>query len=111
MENVIVTEQAIDFVNSQKHILKPIIVIYRDIVKFGCWYSAKPVSFVLKAKVIDERKINEYFTMFNNNYDIRIWIERAILSKLSASSVHITAKTGLLKGLKIAVGSARFNKK
>jgi hypothetical protein len=41
--------------------------------------------------------------MFNNNYDIPIWVERALLSKLSASAVLITAKTGLLKGLKIAI--------
>jgi hypothetical protein len=111
MRNLVVSEAAINYVNSQKHILNPIIVIYRDIAKFGCWYSAKPVSFILKAKVIDEMKINEYFTMFNNNYDIPIWVERALLSKLSVSAVLITAKTGLLKGLKIAISSATYNKK
>jgi hypothetical protein len=59
MRNLVVSEAAINYVNSQNHILNPIIVIYRDIAKFGCWYSAKPVSFILKAKVIDEMKINE----------------------------------------------------
>jgi hypothetical protein len=104
MEDVIVSEQAIRFAKSQKHILNPIIVIYRDIAKFGCWYSAKPVSFVPKAKVIDELEINEYFTLFNNNYEIRVWVERALLSKLSDNTVFITAKTGLLKGLKLEIG-------
>jgi hypothetical protein len=111
MQNVIVSKQAIEFVNSQKHILNPIIVIYRDIAKFGCWYSAKPVSFVPKAKVIDEKKINEYFTMFNNSYDIRIWVERALLSKLSVNPILITVKTGLLKGLKLEIGSETLKKK
>jgi hypothetical protein len=104
MENVIVSEKAIDFVKAQKHILNPIIVIYRDIAKFGCWYSAKPILFVPKAKVIDELEINEYFTMFNNDYDIRIWVERALLSKLSDNTVFISAKTGLFKGLKLDIG-------
>lgn len=111
MQNVIVSKQAIEFVNSQKHILNPIIVIYRDIAKFGCWYSAKPVSFVPRAKVIDEKKINEYFTMFNNSYDIRIWVERALLSKLNGNPILITVKTGLLKGLKLEIGSETLKKK
>jgi hypothetical protein len=104
MENVIVSQQALDFVKSQKHVLNPIIVIYRDIAKFGCWYSAKPISFVPKAKVVDELEINEYFTKFNNDYSVSLWIERALLQKLSDNTVYITAKTGLRKGLKLDVG-------
>lgn len=111
MVNLVVSEQVIDFVKSQKHILNPAIVIYRDVAKSGCWYSAKPISFVPKAKVIDEKKLNEYFTKFNNKYDIRIWVERALLSKLNSNPVLITVKTGLLKGLKLEIGSEILKKK
>lgn len=98
------------FINSQRNISNPIIVIYRDTVKFGCWYSAKPIAFVPKAKVIDEKKLNEYFTIFDKSYGIDIWVEKALFPKLKENPVLITIRAGLLKKLKLEIGSETLKK-
>jgi hypothetical protein len=104
IENLIISEQVMRFVLCQRHNSNPIIVIYRDIAKFGCWYSAKPIVFVPKAKVMDEKKLNQYFIMGDNSYGIQIWIEKALLPKLRDKPVLISMKKGYLKGLKLEIG-------
>jgi hypothetical protein len=111
MKDLIVSEQVMQFINTQRDISKPIIVIYRDIAKFGCWYSAKPIAFVPKAKVMDEKKLNENFIMFDNSYGIHIWAEKGLLPKLKDQPVLISMNTGLLKGLKLEIGSETLKKK
>ncbi len=84
----------------------PNIVIYRDIDKFGCSRcSGKAITFVISVKLMDGKKPNEYFMMYDKSYGIPVWIEKGLLAQLENKPILISMKKGLFKGLKIEIGS------
>lgn len=104
MKNVIISEDAIDFLRAQKRKPNSIIVIYRGIRNISYGYG-REFTFIPKLKVLDRKEIDDkYFMMYDDSRVIPVWIEKGILSHLENRPILITLKKGLLKGLKLETG-------
>ncbi len=107
---VTVSQDALDYIQKEKRISRPNLVIYRDIEKIGCCGS-RAFYFVPKVKVMDKEPDSTYFTVVgndkNNAAGIPLWIERALVSTMTKTgNINITLKKGLLlKGLKLELGT------
>jgi len=85
--------------------LRPNIVIYRDVSGIILGYTTKPLTFVPKVKLLDGKEPNELFTVADNSQGIPVWVEKALLSKINntTNSVTIYLKRGLMRNPKLAV--------
>lgn len=101
--NVIISEDAIDFLSAQKRKPNSIIVIYRGIRNISYGYG-REFTFIQKLKVFDGKKPNKYFMKYDDSCGIPVWIEKGLLSHLENKPILITLKKGLLKGLKLETG-------
>jgi hypothetical protein len=111
MVNIIISQEAIDFLLAKKRTDNLHLVIYRDIAKTCCWYNAKPLSFVIKAKVMRDKKPNEYFMMYDDSCGIPVWIEKGILKKLENEPILISLRNGFIKRLNLEIGSQLLESK
>jgi hypothetical protein len=105
---VTVSQDALDYIQKEKRISRPNLVIYRDIEKIGCCGSSA-FCFVPKIKVMDKEPDSTYFTIIGNDKNaagIPLWIERALVSTMTEiGNIKVTLKKGLLlKSLKLALG-------
>ncbi|HEY9385750.1 MAG TPA: hypothetical protein VIP70_01815 [Nitrososphaeraceae archaeon] len=103
MKNVIISKDAVYFLRFQKRMRDPNIVIYRDICNISYGYG-REFTFVPKLKVMDNKRPDEYFIMYDNSCGIPLWIEKGLLTQLKNKPILITLKKGLLKGLKLDSG-------
>ncbi len=102
--NVIISEDAIDFLSAQKRKPNSIIVIYRGIRNISYGYG-REFTFIPKLKVLDRKQIDDkYFMMYDGSRVIPVWIEKGILSYLENRPILITLKKGLLKSIKLETG-------
>jgi len=55
---------------------------------------------------MDRDTINDnFFMMYDNSYDISIWVEKGLLKYLENRRILISLKKGLFKRLLIEIGS------
>ncbi len=106
---VTVSQNALDYIQKQKRISRPNLVIYRNIEKIGCCGS-RAFYFVPKVKVMDKEPDSTYFTAIGNDRNatgIPLWIERALVSAMTnMGNINVTLKKGLLlKSLKLELGT------
>ena len=106
---VTVSQDALDYIQKEKRISRPNLVIYRDIEKIGCCGS-RAFCFVPKVKVMDKEPHSTYFTVIGNDKNaagIPLWIERALVSTMTEiGNINVTLKKGLLlKSLKLELGT------
>lgn len=104
---VTVSQDALDYIQKEKRIARPNLVIYRDIEKIGCCGS-RAFYFVPKVKVMDKEPDSTYFTVVGNDKNaagIPLWIERALVSTMTEiGNINVILKKGLLlKRLKLEV--------
>ena len=111
MKNIIISQEAIDFLHRKKRTRHLYLVLYRDIAKTGCWYSAKPLTFIIKTKIMRDKKPNEYFIMYDDSYGIPVWIEKGILKKLENEPILISLRNGFIKCLNLEIGSQLLESK
>jgi hypothetical protein len=105
LKNIIISQQAIQFLHRKNGKRYIHLVIYRDIAKTGCWYSAKALTFIIKTKVMN-KKPNEYFVMYDDSYGIPVWIEKGILKQLENKPILISVKkNGFIKCLNLDIGA------
>jgi hypothetical protein len=111
MKNIIISREVMYFLHLEKRMCDPNIVIYRDILNLGCGY-ARAFTFITRVKVIDGKKPNEYFVMYDrDNYGIPIWIEKGLLTQLENKPILISMrKKGFFKGLKLEIGTQIFKR-
>lgn len=104
MNNVVISNDVIYFLRHQKKLQHPNIVIYRDVCNISYGYG-REFTFIPKLKVLDNKRPNEYFIMYDNSYGIPLWIENGLLAQLENKPILITLKkNGLFKGLKLETG-------
>jgi hypothetical protein len=104
-KNIIISQEAIKFLYSKGQMQTPNIVIYRDDPTISCC-NVRPSTFLTSIKVMDRDTINDNFLMmYDNSYDISIWVEKGLLKYLDNKPVLISLKKGLFKRLKIEIGS------
>lgn len=106
---VTVSQDVLDYIQKEKRILRPNLIIYRDIEKIGCCGS-RAFYFVPKVKVMDKEPDSSYFTAIGNDKNatgIPLWIERALVSTMTKmGNINVTLKKGLLlKSLKLGLGT------
>ncbi len=104
---VSVSQDALDYLQKEKRISRPNLVIYRDII--GCCGS-RAFYFVPKVKVMGKEPDSTYFTVIGNDKNaagIPLWIERALVSTMTEiGNINVTLKKGLLlKSLKLELGT------
>jgi hypothetical protein len=105
MKNIVISREVTYFLHLEKRMHDPNIVIYRDILNLGYGYN-RAFTFVPKVKVMDGKRPNEYFMMYDNSYGIPVWIEKGLLTQLENKPILISMKKkGLFKGLKLGIGS------
>ena len=106
---VSISQDVLDYIQKEKRISRPNLVIYRDIENVGCCGS-RAFHFVPKVKVMDKEPDSAYFTIIGNDKNaagIPLWIERALVSTMTESgNINVTLKKGLLlKSLKLELGT------
>jgi hypothetical protein len=105
LKNIIISQEAIRFLRREGRMQIPNVVIYRDDPTISCC-NVRPSTFLISIKVMDRDTINDnFFMMYDNSYDISIWVEKRLLKYLENKPVLISLKKGLFKRLKIEVGS------
>lgn len=109
ISNIIISQEAVDYIRIEKRMKRPNLVIYRDIQTISCC-SSKIFDFVAKVKAIDGKEPNELFVVIDNVQGIPIWVERALLSQINDASncVMISLKKWLVKGLKLMILEKRM---
>jgi hypothetical protein len=104
-KNIIISQEAIKFLYGEGQMQAPNIVIYRDDPTISCC-NVRPSTFLISIKAMVRDTINDnFFMMYDNSYDISIWVEKGLLKYLENKPVLISLKKGLFKRLKIEVGS------
>ncbi|SRR6266516_2976373 len=105
LKNITISQEAIKFLHSEERVRDPNLVIYRDDPTISCC-NVQPSTFLISIKVIPRDTINDnFFKMYDNGYDISIWVEKGLLKYLENKPVLISLKKGLFKRLKIEIGS------
>ena len=106
---MIISRQVLCFLRLEKKLNDPHIVIYRRVLNLAYGYNSAFI-FVPKVKVKAKRP-DEYFIMYDDSYDIPIWIEKGLLTKLEDQPVLISMKkNGLFKRLKLEIGIKVLNR-
>jgi len=95
-----ISSEAAEFILQEKKFRRPNVVVYRDIQSISCC-SSKVFEFIPKVKVQEGKEPNKYFTIVGNSKGIPVWIENALIPRLSNASCMISLKKGLFKGLKL----------
>jgi hypothetical protein len=104
MANIVVSQDAIDYI-SEKKMKRPNLIVYRDVSGVILGYTTKGLTFQPKVKLAGIEP-NELFVVKDNSYGFPIWVERGLLPSLAKSnSVLITLKKGFRKGLELKFGS------
>ena len=101
--SIVISPEVLDYINDEKQMKDPNLVIYRDTARSGCC-SVRTIEFIPKVKIMDRKRPNEYFILVDNSYGIPIWIEKGLWTQLENKPILITLKSGLLKRLKIEYG-------
>jgi len=105
LKNIIISQEAMQFLHHKQRNGDAKIVIHRDDPSISCC-NVQPSNFITSLEVRYGEKPNEsFFTICNNSYCIPVWIEKRLLSYLDNKPVLISLKKGLFKRLKIEIGS------
>lgn len=106
---VAISQDVIGYLRNSKQMNKPNVIIYRDISSMACCHG--PFRMVPKVKVSDGKEPNEMFVLIEDVDGIRVWAEKALVPQIeSGNSIFITVKKGLLKSLKVEIGSQVLDK-
>jgi hypothetical protein len=105
LKNITISQEAILFLRHEQRKGDPNIVVYRDDPTISCC-NVQPSTFLISIKTIHRDTINENsFMIYDNSYDISIWVEKGLLKYLENKPVLISLKKGLFKRLQIEIGS------
>ena len=103
MASIIVTQEAIDYIN-EKRSKRSNIIIYRDVSGIIMSYTTRRLTFEPRVKLTDKEP-NELFVIKDNSYGFPIWVERGLLPVLTKyDAVRITRKS-FKRGLDLQLGS------
>ncbi|PWU79650.1 MAG: hypothetical protein DLM72_16340 [Candidatus Nitrosopolaris wilkensis] len=103
--NVIISQEAIQFLHRDGRKGDANIVIYRDNPSISCC-NVRPSTFVISLEETSGEKPDEsIFMEYDNKYSLSVWVEKRLLSYLENKPVLIILKKGLFKRLQIEIGS------
>jgi len=100
LATVEISTEAAEFILHEKKFRRPNVIVYRDIQSISCC-SSKVFEFIPKVKVQEGKEPNKYFTIVGNSKGIPVWVENALIPRLSNNPAVISLKRGILKGLKL----------
>jgi hypothetical protein len=104
-KNIIISQEAIQFLRHEQRKGDASIVIHRDDPSISCC-NVQPSTFIINLEVRYGEEPNEsFFTIYDKSHGIPVWIEKRLLSYLENMPVLISLKKGLFKRLKIDIGS------
>jgi hypothetical protein len=105
--HIVISQTALQFLDSGSRKKEPNIVIYRDNPPISCNdCNIGTSTFVISINVLYSEKPNEsVFMPYDNSYGIPVWVEKGISKYLENKPILINLKKGLFKRLIIEVGS------
>ncbi|MGI0013547.1 MAG: hypothetical protein ACREBU_08925 [Nitrososphaera sp.] len=103
MSKITISQEAVDYIHSEKRMNRPNLVIYRDIQTIAC--CSRAFNFVPRVKALDGKGPNELFSFADNVQGIPVWVENALLPRVNDinSRVMISLGRGLMRGLKLII--------
>ena len=107
VNNTVISQEVIKFLQRGGQKIDPNIIIYRDSPTIDCEHdNVEPSTFVISIKVLyGEKPSKSYFEMYDHSYGISVWVEKRLLRYLWDKPILISLKKGLFKRLRIQVGS------
>lgn len=105
MVRTVVAPGAVRYVQDRR---KAGIIVYRDLLN----RSSSSPHFIPKVKAADREPAGPFVPADGNDSGVPVWIERALLEQLEGhESLHISVDRGLIKRLKVELGSEQHGRR